>query len=246
MRKNCFDYAQDTEITMRRFQSRIDKGEHVEARLYAPAGYRHLYTADIAARALEVIGMQTWRELDNLLPGLHPNKLAKTRTKAVTDFILAARRRNTGYRGTELIEQLHSGKAKYSNIFNYPALNWADIAIGWPVDGAGYWRPGGSAAYGLYSRHGAYLQRRKSHQRQDTKLWPKWCGTKDQQARAGKMLWTAGGGRLAMFWSVRFRSTTPGDAVKCRTTRETNDELAARSLLINHPSGWAIGFNSAR
>lgn len=122
------------------FQDRIDAGEHIEAGDYMPEGYRKHLIRQISQHAhSEVIGMQPEGNWITRAPSLRSKQilLAKIQDEGGHGLYLYSATETLGISRKELIEQLHSGKAKYSNIFNYPALNWADIgAIGWLVDGA--------------------------------------------------------------------------------------------------------------
>jgi len=151
-----------------------------------------------------------------------------------------------GISRAELIEQLQTGKAKYSSIFNYPALNWADIgAIGWLVDGAAIVNQVSlqRTSYGPYSRAMVRICKEESfHQRQGYEIMTTMMrGTKDQQAMAqdamNRWWWPA----LMMFGPHDTDSPRSGDAVKWKIKRETNDELRQKFIDKTIPQAELIG-----
>jgi ring-1,2-phenylacetyl-CoA epoxidase subunit PaaA len=145
-----------------------------------------------------------------------------------------------------MIEQLHVGKAKYSNIFNYPTLNWADIgAVGWLVDGAAIVNQVSlqRTSFGPYSRAMVRICKEESfHQRQGYEIMAKMMtGTNDQQAMAqdamNRWWWPA----LMMFGPHDTDSPHSKDAMKWRIKRETNDELRQKFIDKTIPQAELIG-----
>ena len=129
-----------TEELDKKFQQKIDNNEHIEPKDYMPEGYRKNLIRQISQHAhSEVIGMQPEGNWITRAPSLRAKQilLAKIQDEGGHGLYLYSATETLGISRVEMLEQLHSGQAKYSNIFNYPALTWADIgAIGWLVDGA--------------------------------------------------------------------------------------------------------------
>ena len=226
------------EHTDQHFQLRIDNGEYIEAKDYMPEGYRKHLIRQISQHAhSEVIGMQPEGNWITRAPSLRSKQilLAKIQDEGGHGLYLYSAAETLGISRVELIEQLHSGKAKYSNIFNYPALNWADIgAIGWLVDGAAIVNQVSlqRTSYGPYSRAMVRICKEESfHQRQGYEIMATMMkGTKDQQEMAqdamNRWWWPA----LMMFGPHDTDSPHSSDAVKWKIKRETNDELRQKFI----------------
>jgi ring-1,2-phenylacetyl-CoA epoxidase subunit PaaA len=172
--------------------------------------------------------------------------LAKIQDEGGHGLYLYSATETLGISRIEMIEQLHEGKAKYSNIFNYPALNWADIgAIGWLVDGAAIVNQVSlqRTSYGPYARAMVRICKEESfHQRQGYEIMTKMMrGTKEQQAMAqdamNRWWWPA----LMMFGPHDTDSPHSSDAVKWRIKRETNDELRQKFIDKTIPQAELIG-----
>ncbi|MBK7665945.1 MAG: 1,2-phenylacetyl-CoA epoxidase subunit A [Sphingobacteriaceae bacterium] len=231
------------------FQDRIDAGEHIEAGDYMPEGYRKHLIRQISQHAhSEVIGMQPEGNWITRAPSLRSKQilLAKIQDEGGHGLYLYSATETLGISRKELIEQLHSGKAKYSNIFNYPALNWADIgAIGWLVDGAAIVNQVSlqRTSYGPYSRAMVRICKEESfHQRQGYEIMAKMMkGTKDQQEMAqdamNRWWWPA----LMMFGPHDTDSPHTGDAVKWKIKRESNDDLRQKFIDKTIPQAELIG-----
>ena len=130
----------ENETKLKHFESLIDVDSNIEPRDWMPEDYRKHLVRQISQHAhSEVIGMQPEGNWISRAPSLRAKKilLAKIQDEGGHGLYLYSAAETLGISRDELIQQLHSGKAKYSSIFNYPALTWADIgAIGWLVDGA--------------------------------------------------------------------------------------------------------------
>ena len=146
----------------------------------------------------------------------------------------------------ELYEQLHSGKAKYSSIFNYPTLTWADIgAIGWLVDGAAIINqvPLCNTSYGPYARAMIRVCKEESfHQRQGYEIMLKLCsGTAVQKEMAQDALnrwwWPA----LMMFGPMDQDSTHTEQSMRWKLKRKTNDELRQQFVDQTKPQADILG-----
>src|SRR5574337_1067556 len=122
------------------FNGKLDKGDFIEPKDWMPEKYRKTLIRQISQHAhSEVIGMQPEGNWITRAPSLRRKAvlLAKVQDEAGHGLYLYSACETLGVSREELIEQLHTGKAKYSSIFNYPTLTWADMgAIGWLVDGA--------------------------------------------------------------------------------------------------------------
>src|SRR5436309_7094889 len=123
-----------------RFEARIDAGDFIEAKDWMPEHYRKTLVRQISQHAhSEIVGMLPEGNWISRAPTLKRKQIliAKVQDEAGHGLYLYSAAETLGITRNEMIEQLHSGKAKYSSIFNYPALTWADMgAIGWLVDGA--------------------------------------------------------------------------------------------------------------
>src|SRR5438045_7240946 len=131
--RNIEDAAQ-----AQRFQARIDADERIEPNDWMPAAYRKTLTRQISQHAhSEIVGMLPEGNWITRAPSLRRKAilLAKVQDEAGHGLYLYCAAETLGTAREQMIEALHSGKAKYSTIFNYPTLTWADIgAIGWLVD----------------------------------------------------------------------------------------------------------------
>src|SRR5690606_8375122 len=132
--------AAETEPQLRRFQSRIDAEEKIEPKDWMPEAYRKTLVRQISQHAhSEIIGMQPEGNWLTRAPTLRRKAilLAKVQDEAGHGLYLYSAAETLGTSRDEMVVGLLSGKAKYSSIFNYPTLTWADVgAIGWLVDGA--------------------------------------------------------------------------------------------------------------
>src|SRR5437868_14187429 len=155
------------------FQARIDADERIEPNDWMPAAYRKTLIRQISQHAhSEIVGMLPEGNWITRAPSLRRKValLAKVQDEAGHGLYLYAAAETLDVSREELIEQLLSGKAKYSSIFNYPTLTWADIgAIGWLVDGAAIMNqiPLCRCSYGPYARAMVRICMEESfHQRQ--------------------------------------------------------------------------------
>ena len=134
------DGAGDDEARLAAFQCRVDADEKIEPKDWMPAEYRKTLVRQISQHAhSEIVGMLPEGNWITRAPTLRRKAilLAKVQDEAGHGLYLYGAAETLGVSRDELVEQLLTGKAKYSSIFNYPTLTWADIgAIGWLVDGA--------------------------------------------------------------------------------------------------------------
>ncbi|MBN8896649.1 MAG: phenylacetate-CoA oxygenase subunit PaaI, partial [Rhodospirillales bacterium] len=129
----------DTSPEATRFQERIDAEERIEPNDWMPEAYRRTLVRQISQHAhSEIVGMLPEGNWITRAPSLKRKAalLAKVQDEGGHGLYLYAAAETLGVSREELVDQLLSGRAKYSSIFNYPTLTWADIgAIGWLVDG---------------------------------------------------------------------------------------------------------------
>ena len=155
------------------FDARIDAGDFIEAKDWMPEHYRKTLVRQISQHAhSEIVGMLPEGNWISRAPTLKRKAilLAKVQDEAGHGLYLYAAAETLGTSRDQLVDALHSGKAKYSSIFNYPTLTWADMgAIGWLVDGAAIVNQTmlAKASYGPYARAMVRICREESfHQRQ--------------------------------------------------------------------------------
>ena len=157
----------------KRFDARIDAGDFIEAKDWMPDNYRKTLLRQISQHAhSEIVGMLPEGNWISRAPTLKRKAilLAKVQDEGGHGLYLYAAAETLGESRDAMIDALHSGKAKYSSIFNYPTLSWADIgAIGWLVDGAAIMNqvPICRCSYAPYARAMIRICREESfHQRQ--------------------------------------------------------------------------------
>jgi ring-1,2-phenylacetyl-CoA epoxidase subunit PaaA len=155
------------------FQEILDMGSHIEPRDEMPDGYRRTLVRQIAQHAhSEIIGMQPEGNWITRAPSLRRKCIlvAKVQDEAGHGLYLYSAAETLGVDRAELLDLLHSGRQKYSTIFNYPTTSWADVAaIGWLVDGAAIMNqvPLTRCSYGPYARAMTRVCKEESfHQRQ--------------------------------------------------------------------------------
>src|SRR6201987_3419621 len=150
--------ATDTAALAARFQGKVDADDKIEPKDWMPDAYRQTLIRQISQHAhSEIVGMLPEGNWITRAPNLRRKAilLAKVQDEAGHGLYLYSAAETLGITRDEMYEQLHSGKAKYSSIFNYPTLTWADMgAIGWLVDGAAIMNqvPLCRTSYGPYAR----------------------------------------------------------------------------------------------
>ena len=175
-----------------RFQARVDAEEKIEPKDFMPEAYRRTLIRQISQHAhSEIIGMQPEGNWLTRAPTLRRKAilLAKVQDEAGHGLYLYSAAETLGISRDEMVDQLLAGTAKYSSIFNYPTLTWADIgAIGWLVDGAAIMNqiPLCRCSYGPYSRAMIRICKEESfHQRQGYEIMVELCrGSAAQKAMA--------------------------------------------------------------
>jgi ring-1,2-phenylacetyl-CoA epoxidase subunit PaaA len=201
-----------------------------------PEKYRQTLIRQISQHAhSEIVGMLPEGNWISRAPSLKRKQIliAKVQDEAGHGLYLYSAAETLGISRNEMIEQLHSGKAKYSSIFNYPSLTWADMgAIGWLVDGAAIMNqvPLCRASYGPYSRAMIRVCKEESfHQRQGFEtLLVLSQGTEEQKELAqdaiNRWWWPS----LMMFGPTDDTSTNTIQSMKWKIKRFSNDELRQR------------------
>src|SRR6188474_2704298 len=150
--------AMDDAAREKQFNERIDRGEVIEPKDWMPERYRKQLIRMMSQHAhSEIVGMLPEGNWITRAPSLSRkvSLLAKVQDEAGHGLYIYSATETLGIDRKEMVAQLHTGKAKYSSIFNYPTLQWADIgAIGWLVDGAAIVNQTALArcSYGPYSR----------------------------------------------------------------------------------------------
>ena len=221
-----------------KFQSRIDAEMKVEAKDWMPEKYRKTLIRQIAQHAhSEIVGMLPEGNWVTRAPSLTRKAilLAKIQDEAGHGLYLYSACETLGVDRDTLIEELHEGKAKYSSIFNYPSLNWADIgAIGWLVDGAAIVNQVSlqRTSYGPYSRAMVRICKEKSfHQRQGYAIMMKMAkGSPEQKEMAqdavNRWWWPS----LMMFGPHDADSTHSSQNMAWKIKRHSNDELRQKFI----------------
>ena len=227
------------------FQAKIDAEIKIEPKDWMPEDYRKHLQRQISQHAhSEVIGMQPEGNWISRAPSLRAKVvlLAKIQDEAGHGQYLYSAAETLGKSRDEFIADLQSGKAKYSSIFNYPTLTWADMgAVGWLVDGAAIVNQVSlqRTSYGPYSRAMVRICKEESfHQRQGYEIMATMAnGTPEQKAMAQDALNRFWWPSIMMFGPHDSDSPNTGNAVKWKIKRETNDEL--RQKFIDKTVGQA-------
>ena len=174
--------AAEDAAKLARFQDKVDAEDKIEPNDWMPAGYRKTLVRQISQHAhSEIIGMQPEGNWITRAPSLRRKAglLAKVQDEAGHGLYLYSAAETLGVSREELVDQLLEGKAKYSSIFNYPTLSWADIgAIGWLVDGAAIMNqiPLCRCSFGPYARAMIRICKEESfHQRQGYEIMVTLC-----------------------------------------------------------------------
>jgi ring-1,2-phenylacetyl-CoA epoxidase subunit PaaA len=217
-----------------RFEERIDAGDFIEAKDWMPEHYRKTLLRQISQHAhSEIVGMLPEGNWITRAPTLKRKTilLAKVQDEAGHGLYLYAAAETLGTSRDQMFDALHSGRAKYSSIFNYPTLSWADIGvIGWLVDGAAIMNqvPLTRCSYAPYARAMVRICREESfHQRQgfDSLLVMMKEGTDGQRAMVqdavDRWWWPS----LMMFGPPDEQSPNTARSMRWGIKRISNDEL---------------------
>jgi len=233
----------------RHFNDKIAREIKIEPNDWMPDEYRQTLVRQISQHAhSEVVGMLPEGNWITRAPNLRRKAvlLAKVQDEAGHGLYLYSAVETLGTDREQTIDDLHSGKAKYSSIFNYPALTWADIgAIGWLVDGAAIMNQVAlcRTSYGPYARAMVKICKEESfHQRQGYESLMVLCnGTPQQKAMAQDALnrfwWPA----LMMFGPNDAESTHSEQSINWKIKRFTNDELRQSFVDATVPQAEILG-----
>src|SRR5437588_4544688 len=232
-----------------RFQERIDADQKIEPNDWMPEAYRRTLVRQISQHAhSEIVGMLPEGNWITRAPSLKRKValLAKVQDEAGHGLYLYAAAETLDVSREELIEQLLSGKAMYSSIFNYPTLTWADIgAIGWLVDGAAIMNqiPLCRCSYGPYARAMIRICQEESfHQRQGYEIMLTLArGTPEQKAMAQDALdrwwWPV----LVMFGPPDQASQHSDSSMHWKIKRFSNDDLRQKFIDATVPQAQYLG-----
>jgi ring-1,2-phenylacetyl-CoA epoxidase subunit PaaA len=231
------------------FQYKIDNDIKIEPRDWMPENYRETLIRQITQHAhSEIVGMLPEGNWITRAPNLRRKAvlLAKVQDEAGHGLYLYSAAETLGADREECIDDLHSGKAKYSSIFNYPTLSWADMgAIGWLVDGAAIMNqvPLCRCSYGPYARAMVRVCKEESfHQRQGFEIMATLAkGTPEQKAMAQDALNRFWWPSLMMFGPNDAESKHTAQSMEWKIKRFTNDELRQLMVDVTVPQAEMLG-----
>jgi ring-1,2-phenylacetyl-CoA epoxidase subunit PaaA len=233
------------------FEARVAADEFIEPKDWMPEAYRRTLTRQISQHAhSEIVGMLPEGNWITRAPSLRRKAilLAKVQDEAGHGLYLYCAAETLGTSREQMIDALHSGKAKYSTIFNYPTLTWADIgAIGWLVDGAAIMNqvPLQRTSFGPYARAMVRICKEESfHQRQGYEIMIAMAnGTIAQKRMAQDALDRWWWPSLMMFGPPDVMSPNTAQSMRWRIKRETNDELRQKFVDITVPQAEFLGLS---
>jgi ring-1,2-phenylacetyl-CoA epoxidase subunit PaaA len=242
--KDCLQTpSQDEAALTARFESKVERDEKIEPKEWMPDAYRRTLVRQISQHAhSEIVGMLPEGNWITRAPTLRRKAvlIAKVQDEGGHGMYLYSAAETLGVSRDELVAQLLAGTAKYSSIFNYPTLTWADIgAIGWLVDGAAIMNqiPICRCSYGPYARAMVRICREESfHQRQGFEIMMTLArGTPAQRAMAQDALnrwwWPA----VMMFGPSDADSQHTAQSMRWKIKRFTNDELRQHFIDVSVP-----------
>jgi ring-1,2-phenylacetyl-CoA epoxidase subunit PaaA len=233
----------------RAFQEKVDADVKIEPKDWMPEAYRNTLIRQISQHAhSEIMGMLPEGNWISRAPTLKRKAilLAKVQDEGGHGLYLYSAAETLGVSREALLQQLHSGKAKYSSIFNYPSLTWADMgAIGWLVDGAAIMNQVTlqRCSYGPYSRAMIRICKEESfHQRQGYDIMLALCrGTPEQKQMAQDALnrwwWPA----LMMFGPPDDESVHSAQSIRWKIKIYSNDDLRQRFVDQTVPQADYLG-----
>ncbi|MEM9048712.1 MAG: 1,2-phenylacetyl-CoA epoxidase subunit PaaA [Pseudomonadota bacterium] len=233
----------------RAFQDRIDAGEKIEPKDWMPEGYRKTLIRQIGQHAhSEIVGQLPEGNWITRAPTLERKAilLAKVQDEAGHGLYLYCAAETLGVSRDALFEALHEGRMKYSSIFNYPTLTWADMgAIGWLVDGAAIMNqvPLQRTSFGPYARAMIRICKEESfHQRQGFDIMMKMAGGTPAQRHMAQ-------DALNRFWYPSLMMFGPSDADSVHSAQSmawkikmnSNDELRQKFVDQTAPQAAYLG-----
>ena len=243
--------AEESPEKLAAFQARIDAGEKIEPKDWMPEGYRKTLIRQIGQHAhSEIVGQLPEGNWITRAPTLERKAilLAKVQDEAGHGLYLYCAAETLGVSRDELIERLNDGRMKYSSIFNYPTLTWADMgAVGWLVDGAAIMNqvPLQRTSYGPYSRAMIRICKEESfHQRQGFDIMMKMAnGTAAQKKMAQDALNRFWYPALMMFGPSDKDSVHSEQSMAWKIKINTNDELRQKFVDQTAPQADYLGLD---
>ena len=241
--------TQDNPEKLAAFQARIDAGEKIEPKEWMPVGYRKTLIRQIGQHAhSEIVGQLPEGNWITRAPTLERKAilLAKVQDEAGHGLYLYCAAETLGVSRDEMTEMLLDGRMKYSSIFNYPTLTWADMgAVGWLVDGAAIMNqvPLQRTSFGPYARAMVRICKEESfHQRQGYDIMMKMCnGTDEQKKMAQDALNRMWFPALMMFGPSDKDSTHSVQSMSWKIKMNTNDELRQKFVDLTVPQAEYLG-----
>ena len=239
----------DDSVRTQAFEARIARGETIEPKDWMPERYRKQLVRMMSQHAhSEVVGMLPEGNWITRAPSLRRkiSLLAKVQDEAGHGLYIYCGTETLGVERDELIGQLLAGTAKYSSIFNYPTLTWADMgAIGWLVDGAAIVNQTAlaKASYGPYARAMIRICKEENfHKRQGYEIMATLAaGTPAQKAMAQDALNRWWWPSLMMFGPSDKDSPNSAELLRWKVKQKGNDELRQRFVNLSVPQAQAIG-----
>ncbi len=231
------------------FEEKINNEVTIEAKDWLPDNYRKTLIRQISQHAhSEIVGMLPEGNWITRAPSLRRKAvlLAKVQDEAGHGLYLYSAAETLGISRDEMMDQLHTGKAKYSSIFNYPTISWADMgAIGWLVDGAAIMNqvPLCRTSYGPYARAMVRVCKEESfHQRQGFEIMLTLSnGSEVQRKMAQDALNRWWWPSIMMFGPPDDNSPHTAQSVRWRIKRFTNDELRQKFVDIGVEQAKILG-----
>ncbi len=249
MAQNAMQQAPEDPEKNAEFEARIARGESIEPKDWMPERYRKQLIRMMSQHAhSEIVGMLPEGNWLSRAPSLRRKAIlfAKIQDEGGHGLYLYCAAETLGTSREQMIAALHSGRAKYSTIFNYPTLTWADIgAIGWLVDGAAIMNqvPLQRTSYGPYARAMVRVCKEESfHQRQGYEIMMAMAGgTPEQRAMAQDALNRWWWPSLMMFGPPDDNSPNTERSMRWRIKRDTNDDLRQKFVDATVPQAELIG-----
>ncbi len=231
------------------FQSRVDAEVKIEPKDWMPDGYRKTLVRQISQHAhSEIVGQLPEGNWVTRAPTLKRKAilLAKIQDEAGHGLYLYSAAETLGVSRDQMTADLLSGKAKYSSIFNYPTLSWADVGmIGWLVDGAAIINqiPLCRCSYGPYARAMVRVCKEEAfHARQGFDLLMSLCkGTTEQKQMAQETLNRWWWPMLMMFGPPDTESVNSQQSMQWKIKLFSNDELRQRMVDQTVPQAQYLG-----
>ncbi len=238
----------DEQTRLKDFETRIQSGEKIEPKDWMPARYRKQLIRMISQHAhSEVVGMLPEGNWITRAPSLRRKMvlLAKVQDEAGHGLYLYCAAETLGIDRSELIQQLLDGKAKYSSIFNYPTLTWADMGvIGWLVDGAAIVNQTmlAKCSYGPYSRAMIRICKEENfHKRQGYEIVATMANGAPAQRKmvqdaVNRWWWPS----LMMFGPHDAESPNSAELMRWKVKTQSNDQLRQRFVNLTVPQAKAV------